>query len=851
MGRLDMVPTLLDTVCRITGMGFAAIARVTEDRWIACSVHDVINFGLRPGDELKLETTICHEIRESEKAVVISDVDADPEYAAHHTPAMYGFKSYVSVPIILPDGTFFGTLCAIDPHPRDLTRPEVLGTFQLFSKLLALQLDQADKVTARLIDSAAMRESEARHRQILDSAIDYAIISMDRLGRVTRWNEGAHRIFGWTEDEMLGQTAERFFTPEDRAHDRIDAEMRAARDTGRGSDERWHLHKDGSRFWASGAMMPLKTEAGAVDGYVKVLRDRTDERRRQQRLALLAEISAGLLESDDPNVVLGPILEQSTDLLGFDESYNYVLTPDCEHLHLTHSVGASEEVRATLDNASFDLPICGVVAQTRKSLIIEHLQQTTEPRYEMGRARGYNAFAAFPVMSADKLHGVLSFASRTRSSFDAEALAFFATLARYVAVVRARLDSDLALRDAAERLEQRVEERSEELKHTEQALRQSQKMEAVGQLTGGLAHDFNNLLTGISGALELLTTRISQGRYKEVDRYVEAAQGAAKRAAALTHRLLAFSRQQTLDPKPTDANRLVAGIAELIRRTVGPAIELEVVASGGLWPTLVDPNQLENALLNLCINARDAMPEGGRLTIETANTWIDSRAARERDMLAGQYMAISVSDTGTGMSPQIIAKAFDPFFTTKPLGQGTGLGLSMIYGFARQSGGQVRIYSEVGAGTTMRIYLPRHLGEAEEAEAALDLGDVPRASPGETVLVVDDEPTIRMLVTEVLEELGYAAIEARDGASGLSILRSDARVDLLVTDVGLPGGMNGRQMADMARVRRPDLKVLFITGYAENAVVGNGHLEHGMHVMTKPFAMEALATRIRELITLP
>ncbi len=383
----------------------------------------------------------------------------------------------------------------------------------------------------------------------------------------------------------------------------------------------------------------------------------------------------------------------------------------------------------------------------------------------------------------------------------------------------------------------------------EEQLRQSQKMEAVGQLTGGLAHDFNNLLTGVTGSLELLQTRIAQGRIKDVDRYINAAQGAAKRAAALTHRLLAFSRRQTLDPKPTDVNRLAQGMEELIRRTVGPEITVQpMVSAAGLWPTLVDPGQLENALLNLCINARDAMPDGGKITIETGNRWLDQRAAAERDMRPGQYVSLCVSDTGTGMTPDVVAKAFDPFFTTKPIGMGTGLGLSMIYGFAKQSGGQVRIYSEVGQGTRVCIYLPRHLGEADSSEDVPELADAPRAEQGETVLVVDDEPTVRMLVAEVLEDLGYIAIEAADGAAGLKVLQSDARLDLLVTDVGLPGGMNGRQLADAARVGRPDLKVLFITGYAENAVLSHGHLDPGMHVLTKPFAMEVLASRIKDLI---
>ena len=419
---------------------------------------------------------------------------------------------------------------------------------------------------------------------------------------------------------------------------------------------------------------------------------------------------------------------------------------------------------------------------------------------------------------------------------------------------RSRLEEiragERALRELAADLERRVEERTRELMTVEEALRQSQKMEAVGQLTGGLAHDFNNLLTGISGSLQLMQTRLSQGRVNELDRYITAADGAARRAASLTHRLLAFSRRQTLDPRPTNINRLVGGLEELIRRTVGPSIQVEVVGAAGLWTALVDRNQLENALLNLCINARDAMPDGGRITIETANKWLDERAARERELSPGQYISLCVTDTGTGMAPEVIKRAFDPFFTTKPLGQGTGLGLSMIYGFARQSGGQVRIYSELGKGTTMCLYLPRHQGRDEDAHIENQWEAAPRAADGQTVLVVDDEPTVRMLVTEVLQELGYTAIEVADGGTGLQVLRSDQRIDLLITDVGLPGGINGRQVADGAREVRPDLKVLFITGYAENAVVGNGHLEPGMQVLAKPFPMEALATRIRDLMAM-
>ncbi len=383
----------------------------------------------------------------------------------------------------------------------------------------------------------------------------------------------------------------------------------------------------------------------------------------------------------------------------------------------------------------------------------------------------------------------------------------------------------------------------------DEQLRQAQKMEAIGQLTGGLAHDFNNLLTGITGSLELLATRLEQGQTKALDRYIAAGQDAATRATALTHRLLAFSRRQTLEPRPTDINRLVGGMADLVRRTVGPAVAVEVAAGSALWATLLDPNQLENALLNLCINARDAMPGGGRLIIETANACLDRQEAGEHELAPGQYVTLCVSDTGCGMTPEIVARAFDPFFTTKPTGSGTGLGLSMVYGFARQSGGQVRIRSAPGQGARVCLYLPRHHGEVEPDDVPATSLEAPRTRQDRTVLVVDDEPTVRLVVTEVLGELGCTVIEAADGAAGLTVLQSDAAIDLLITDVGLPGGMNGRQVADAARVARPDLKVLFITGYAETTVLSHGTLETGMQVLTKPFAIETLATRIRQMIT--
>ena len=388
---------------------------------------------------------------------------------------------------------------------------------------------------------------------------------------------------------------------------------------------------------------------------------------------------------------------------------------------------------------------------------------------------------------------------------------------------------------------------AERLKVTEEALLQSQKMEAVGQLTGGIAHDFNNLLTGIVGSLDLLQTRLNQGRTDNVTRYIHAAMTSANRAAALTHRLLAFARRQPLVPKVVDVNQLVVSLEDLLRRTIGETIDLEIIALDGVWCTLCDPNQLESALLNLAINARDAMPEGGKLVIGTANAQLDNVTADSSALSSGDYICIGVTDTGTGMSAEVAARAFDPFFTTKPIGQGTGLGLSMIYGFARQSNGHATIDSRLNQGTSVKLYLPRHLG-AIPAEPASGIGAGQHAATGETVLVVEDEPVVRSVILEMLGDQGYRTIEAADGAAGLQLLRVNKQIDLLVTDVGLPG-MNGRQLADMAREIRPDLKILFITGYAESVAIADGFLQPGMEMITKPFDLDHLSRRIRTMVS--
>ena len=388
---------------------------------------------------------------------------------------------------------------------------------------------------------------------------------------------------------------------------------------------------------------------------------------------------------------------------------------------------------------------------------------------------------------------------------------------------------------------------ADRLKATEEALLQSQKMEAVGQLTGGIAHDFNNLLTGIVGSLDLLQTRLNQGRTENVARYINAAMTSANRAAALTHRLLAFARRQPLIPKSVDANQLVVSLEDLLRRTIGETIDLEIAAPDDLWCTLCDPNQLESALLNLAINARDAMPDGGKLTIATANARIAGLTAETPALLPGDYICIEVNDTGVGMSAEVAARAFDPFFTTKPIGQGTGLGLSMIYGFARQSNGHVTIDSRLGQGTSIKLYLPRHHGDIAASHASAARA-AEHAATGETVLVVEDEPVVRGVILEMLHEEGYRTLEAVDGPSGLRILRTNGRVDLLITDVGLPG-MNGRQLADQARETRPRLKILFVTGYAESVAISEAFLQPGMEMITKPFDLDHLSRRVRAMIS--
>ncbi|WP_222129952.1 ATP-binding protein [Bordetella genomosp. 13] len=412
--------------------------------------------------------------------------------------------------------------------------------------------------------------------------------------------------------------------------------------------------------------------------------------------------------------------------------------------------------------------------------------------------------------------------------------------------ITALKSAELELRSLNETLEERVRERTDRLMQAEAALRQSQKMEAVGQLTGGIAHEFNNMLTGVIGAMDIMRRRLSAGRTDGLERYMEAASTSAQRAATLTARLLAFSRRQSLDARPLDASELLRSLEDLLRRTLGERIDLRIVTTSGMPFAVADANQLESAILNLVINARDAMPDGGQLTVEAKPVDIGPDYARVNPELGiGRYVVVTVSDTGVGMAPELLEKVFEPFFTTKAVGQGTGLGLSMVYGFARQSGGQVRIHSELGVGTSVSLYL-----RSAQAEPKADDAHAGQETPqgaGELVLVVEDDPSVRLLIKDVLEELSYQPLEAAEADSALAILQSDRPIRLMVSDVGLPG-MNGRQLAEVARQHRPDLPILFVTGYAENAAIRAGFLGTNMAMITKPFALEALAAKISEML---
>ena len=592
--------------------------------------------------------------------------------------------------------------------------------------------------------------------------------------------------------------------------------------------------------------------------------------RQQTTLARFGELA---LRSDDLDEILTEACRLAGEALGTDLAKVVELQEDGQTLLVRAGVGWKPGVVGVATIKATDDTSEGLALKTGEPMISPDIATETRFTYPpFLTENGVRAVANVVIIGGKGKppFGILQVDSRKPRQFTESDTAFLRSYANLLAATVDRLRALAEVRDGEANLrlalEADVGERTRELteanaklqveaaerERVEEALRQSHKMEAVGQLTGGLAHDFNNLLAAISGSLELIHIRVGEGRTAELGRYIEAAMVSTKRATTLTHRLLAFSRRQMLDPTPTDVNRLVGGMEDLFRRTVGPGIRVETKLAGDLWATICDQNQLESALLNLVLNARDAMPDGGNLLIESANTVFpdwggEPRDAPLRDMPAGECVAVLVTDTGTGMAPDVLARAFDPFYTTKPMGQGTGLGLSMIHGYVEQSGGHVRLRSEMGQGTTVAIYLPRYLGATVSDQEIVAATLPPPAAAGAVVLLVEDEPIVRMLMIEMLSDHGYKVQEAHSGRSGLSVVESGARLDLLITDVGLPGGMDGRQLADAVRQQRPNLKVLFITGYAESASLGNGRREQGMEIMIKPFTVDAFLAKVREM----
>ncbi len=744
---------------------------------------------------------------------------------------------------------------------------EVGAAFDRMSAALAAREGERDWA------EAARRAGEAR----LDAALAVA-----RLGTF-EWNpvtdaltlDGRSReIFGFAPGEgTRGQEVFERIDPSDLG--RVAAEVEASRQAPSRLETEYRAHlPDGTVRTILCISDAVPGADGRAERMLGVFSDVTDRTRAEaalrderNRLEVLNRTGAQLAAELDPDRLVQAVTDAGVELTGARFGAFLYDTEGAE--------GGSDALYALsgADRPAFKgvfMPRAAhVFGPAHNEGVMRSDDLTADPRCGPGeRHRGMpdgclpvRSYLAAPVVSrGGEALGSLVFGHPEPGVFTEAAERVVAGLAGQAAsaIDNARLFR--AAQRAKETLEARVEERTRDLRlaiatlheevlereRTEDALRQSQKMEAVGQLTGGIAHDFNNMLQGIGGALETVQRRVAQGRIADTAPLMEAARQGLTRAAALTQRLLAFARRQALDPRPVEPDTLIEGMGELIRGTMGPGVAVEMRLHDGLWTVLCDPNQLENALLNLAINARDAMPDGGRLTIATGDVRLSAADVAGHDgAVPGHYVEISVADTGAGMDEATRARAFEPFFTTKPLGHGTGLGLSQLYGFVRQSGGLVRLDSAPGRGTVVRLHLPHHHGDEAVAETRPDHEDSV-AGEGGTVLLVEDEDSVRVVAAERLRELGYEVLEAGDGPAALRLLRAGGRVDLLVTDVGLPGGMNGRQVADAARERRPDLPVLFITGYAGSAF--DGRLAPGMQVIGKPFPLDALAARVRSML---
>jgi PAS domain S-box-containing protein len=666
-----------------------------------------------------------------------------------------------------------------------------------------------------------VRSAAAEQAAILGQLTEGVIVA-DTEGRITFVNDAAERLHGV---KLLGvgpddyTDAYRLLTESGEPYPAHELPLaRAVLNNETVLDARWRIaREDGDEVLAIGSATPFSDPQGKPLGAILTLRDDTERHRAEHALTATSKRLDAILNNTRMAVFLMDDRQQCVYANAAAEKLTGYSFAEMQGRPL-HDVVHHKKP----DGSHYPLEECPI-----DRAFPERAQMSGEELFVAPDGSFYPvAFTASPLLD------------------DEGAPVGTVIEARNIAEEKAR---DAALRELTERLEQRVAEEVAERTKAEEALRQAQKMEAVGQLTGGIAHDFNNMLAVVIGSLDLLGRKLGD-EDPRLTRYLEAAQDGARRAAALTSRLLAFSRQQTLRPKPLDANKLVCDMTELLRHVLGAWIKLETVAAGGLWRVHADQNQLENAILNLAVNARDAMPDGGLLTVETQNAYLDERyVANHPGLHAGQYVLIAVTDTGSGMSADVAAKAFDPFFTTKDVGKGTGLGLSQVYGFVKQSGGHVAIYSEPGEGTTVKVYLPRFTGAAPAEEDRRPALAALKGFSGELVLVVEDEPAVRSFSVDALLELGYSVLEAGNAAEALRLLDENPDVVLLFTDVIMPD-RNGRKLAEEARRRRPGLPVLFTTGYSRNAIVHNGVLDPGVQMIGKPFTVAELGRRVREVL---
>ena len=639
-------------------------------------------------------------------------------------------------------------------------------------------------------------DASRRLQLLVDGVVDYAIYLVGTDGRVLSWNTGAQRLKGYTAAEIVGRPFASFFTEEDRRRELPERALAAAASEGRFETEGWRVRKDGTRFWASGVIDAIYDDHGALVGYAKITRDITERREVQQQLheseqrfrrLVNAVVDYAIFQLDESGVV-------TTWNSGAERIKGY--SPE-------EIIGQHFSVFYTLEDQQAGVPENALASS--QAVGRYHAEGW---RVRKDGTRFWASVVIDPIRADDGR--LMGFAKVTRD-------------------ITERMDSERILKEVQEQLAA------------------SQKMEAIGQLSGGIAHDFNNLLMIVVGNLETAQRQARSVPNPNLARALTNAMRGAQRAATLTARLLAFSRRQPLNPKPLDVNRFLTSTVDFLQRSLGERIEVEVVGAAGVWPVEVDRGLLESAFVNLAINGRDAMPDGGKLTLEAANIFADEEYCRlNPEINPGQYVVLCVSDTGAGMTPEVLSRAFEPFFTTKDPGHGTGLGLSQVYGFVKQSGGHIKLYSEVGEGTTVKIYLPRlkNLSQSiDDDEGQTD----PQTGTGETILLVEDDEDVRAYLVEVLREHGYRVMGAADGKRALDVVKGDVRVDLLLTDVVMKG-INGRELANMAQQMRPGLPVLYMTGYSRNAIVHQGRLEDGVEVIQKPILQSELTARIRAIL---